>query len=173
GDDLFTTFEEAFLKHNVQRVLVWKTLNPLHWPTLFFSTYGRSELAEDYYDKILFHHHTYHDLRQRPGPFIVVNATDITTGARFDFTQQQFDYLCSDLSAVKISRACAASSAVPAVLSPVTLNNYAGTCGFEPPAWVTDRELQTNARVRARAREYKSFLDRTNRPYLHLVDGGV
>lgn len=173
GDEIFTTFEPSFLKHNVQRVLVLKTLNPLRWPKLFSPNFGRSEFAEDYYDKILFQGKTFADLHQRPGPFIVINATDITTGARFDFTQQQFDYLCSDLGPVRVSRACAASSAVPAALSPVTLNNYGGTCGFVPPRWVTDPALQTNSRVRLRARELRSYLNSVERPYLHLVDGGV
>jgi NTE family protein len=35
-----------------------------------------------------------------------------------------FDVLCSDLNAVKLSRAAAASSAVPVVLSPVTLTKW-------------------------------------------------
>lgn len=173
GDDVFETFESAFLKRNVQRALVVKTLNPLHWPRLFSPYYGRSEFAERYYDKILFHGKTFADLNHRPGPYIVINATDITTGARFDFTQQQFDYLCADLGPVKISRACAASSAVPAALSPVTLNNYAGRCGFTPPEWVTRSGTNTDPRIKLRGRELLNFMDATNRPYVHLVDGGV
>ena len=61
---------------------------------------------------------------------ILATATDISTGARLGFAQRTFDELCSDLSAVPLSRAAAASSAVPLALSPVTLNNYGGTCKF-------------------------------------------
>jgi hypothetical protein len=39
--------------------------------------------------------------------------------------QDTFDVICSDLSAFPVSRACAASSAVPMVLSPVTLYDEA------------------------------------------------
>jgi hypothetical protein len=38
--------------------------------------------------------------------------------------------LCSDLNGIRLSRAAAASSAVPVVLSPITLNNYGGTVAF-------------------------------------------
>ena len=50
---------------------------------------------------------------------IVATATDISTGSRLGFTQSDFDLLCSDVDTVPLSRAAAASSAVPLVLSPV------------------------------------------------------
>lgn len=173
GDEMFQTFPAAFLKRDVQKVLVWKTLNPFRWPGLLSPYWGRSDMAARYYDKILFTNATYADLQKRPGPFIVINATDVTSGARFSFTQQRFNYLCSDLSSYPISRACAASSAVPGVLSPITLNNYAGTCGFTPPEWVLHPDKKLPSRVRQMARELRLTQDRTNHPYLHLVDGGV
>ena len=70
------------------------------------------------------------------GPLIIATATDISSGARFPFNQGFFDILCSDLGAVRLSRAAASSSAVPVVLSPVTINNYGGTCNYAPPAWM-------------------------------------
>ena len=51
------------------------------------------------------------------------------------FNQTIFDVLCSDLNAVPLSRAAAASSAVPVVLSSVTINNYGGTCDKTFPPW--------------------------------------
>src|SRR4029450_11183866 len=89
-----------------------------------------------YYDEILFNGATFADLERGKGPFVVASATDISTGARFVFGQGVFDVLCSDLGAVRLSRAAAASSAVPVVLSPVTMNNYGGTCNFQPPDWM-------------------------------------
>jgi len=172
GDRTFEIFPEAFLKRDVQKVLVWKTLNPFRWPALFSSDWGRSDMAAAYYDRILFTNATFADFEARPGPFILINATDINSGARFSFTQLRFDFLCSDLSSYPISRACAASSAVPGALSPITLNNYAGNCGFTPPPWILD-STDLPARVRLLARELRQPLDRTNHPYLHLVDGGV
>jgi NTE family protein len=130
-------------------------------------------VAAEFYDEILFKGATIGDIHRRPGPFIVINATDISTGARFEFTQYQFDLLCSDVSKFPLSRAVAASSAVPAVLTPVTVNNYSGRCGTEPPAWILPSTNAYSSRIRLRAREMRSYLDSTNRPYIHLVDGGV
>ncbi|MBN8248813.1 MAG: patatin-like phospholipase family protein [Verrucomicrobia bacterium] len=172
GDAMFDIFPDAFLKRDVQKVLVWKTLNPFRWPKLLSSNWGRSDMAAAYYDQILFNNATFADLEARPGPFILINATDVNSGARFSFTQMRFDFLCSDLSSYPLSRACAASSAVPGALSPITLDNYAGDCGFTPPQWIlTPTNLPP--RVRLLARELRQPLDRTNHPYLHLVDGGV
>jgi len=52
---------------------------------------------------------------------------------------------------VRLSRAAATSSAVPVVLSPVTFNNYGGTCRYEYPTWVAD-VAKTEERIRPSAR---------------------
>ena len=74
---------------------------------------------------------------------IVVTATDLSSGARFYYSQQMFDILCSDLGAVRLSRAAASSSAVPVVLSPVTIDNYGGTCERKEPPFLTRMEGQS------------------------------
>jgi NTE family protein len=109
---------------------------------------------------------------------ILASATDISTGARLVFDQDIFDVMCSDLSAVKLSRAAAASSAVPLVLSPMTFNNYGGTCNYQPPpAWNRfaniDNAPRTVARAKREIEERLSFADSSKRPYLHLFDGGI
>ncbi len=173
GDGIFPRLETDFLKRNVQGNLLLRTVNPLNWPRLASGRFGRSELAAEFYDRILFHGATIGDLGRRPGPFVILNSTDISTGARFEFTQYQFDLLCSGVDAFPVSRAVAASSAVPAALTPITLNNYAGQCGFVPAEWITRRYRPDEGRVRLRASEMRSFLNATNRPFIHLVDGGV
>jgi len=58
---------------------------------------------------------TYADIIARNRrPFVILNATDMTTGSLFPFIQDQFDLLCSDLAGVPLGRAAAASSAFPA-----------------------------------------------------------
>ena len=64
---------------------------------------------------------------------IVINGTDMVHGTRVSFNQDVFDMICTDLSTFPVARACAASSAVPIVLSTLTLRNYAGGCGFQVP----------------------------------------
>ena len=65
---------------------------------------------------------------------IGINATDMIHGTRLAFGQDVFDFICSDLATFPVARACAASSAVPLLLTPITLKNYAGSCGFQMPA---------------------------------------
>ena len=123
GDKLFADYEQRFLKRNVQGEIIARTLSPANWASLGSTGWGRSELAAQLYDEILFNGATFGDLDRGHGPLILASATDISTGSRFVFSQRIFDVICSDLNAVPLSRAAAASSAVPVVLSPVTLNN--------------------------------------------------
>ncbi len=178
GDKLFIEYEQRFLKRDVQGDIIARTLNPIYWPKLGSTGWGRSDLAAQLYDEILFNGATFGDLDRGDGPLILVSATDISTGARFTFSQAIFDAICSDLGAVPLSRAAAASSAVPVVLSPITINNYGGTCHSTLPAWVKPFvESENPPRPAARAirsfRAAASFSDSVHRPYLHLVDGGV
>jgi NTE family protein len=178
GDRLFGEYEQRFLKRNVQGELIGRALNPAYWVPLSSPYWGRSELAADLYDEILFNGATFADLQRGSGPMIVASATDLSSGSRFYFTQKMFDILCSDLSAVRLSRAAASSSGVPVVLSPVTIDNYAGTCGYREPPFLARIVKSTSvARPAARAiqdlKELRYYEDGKTRPYLHLVDGGV
>jgi NTE family protein len=177
GDELFQFYETRFLKRNVQQALVERAFNPFNWPRLAGGSYGRSELAADYYDEILFDGATFGDLIGKQTPIAIVTGTDLTTGSRLAFTQGDFDLLCSDLNKVRLARAAATSSAVPTVLSPVTFNNYGGSCHYSYPVWVDDVVKPNPSRPAGRAlRRYSEMADfrqGTTRPYIHLVDGGV
>ena len=82
GDRLFGEYEQRFLKRNVQGELVARLLNPGNWGPLASTTWGRSEMAAQLYDEILFDGATYGDLSRGNGPLIMVMATDISTGSR-------------------------------------------------------------------------------------------
>ncbi len=176
GDRIFIDYEEKFLKKNVQGDLTKGMLfNPVNWGRLFSAYYDRSDLAADYYDKNVFEGATFGDMLKRKGPQIYINATDMIHGTRVAFTQDSFDMFCSDLSPFPVARACAASSAVPIVLSPITLRNYAGTCGYQMPEVLKKamelRELPN--RQFDLANNLLPFLNSEKKPYLHLIDGGV
>jgi NTE family protein len=185
GERLFDDYDRKFLKRDVDADLLARLFNPLTWPRVLSQGFGRSELAEEYYDEILFRGATFADLMTKPTPRVVVGATDVTTGARLDFTQFhldftqfQFDFLCADLGKFRLSRAAAASSAVPVVLSPVTLDNHGGTCGFLAPAWMPDAlrrsdPLPSGNRAALRLRDMVVLGNSRERPYIHLVDGGL
>jgi NTE family protein len=178
GDKLFTDYERRFLKRDVQGEIIARMLNPAYWGKLWSAGWGRSELAAQLYDEILFNGATFGDLDRGTGPLILTSATDITTGSRFVFTQRIFDVICSDLNAVPLSRAAAASSAVPVVLSTVTINNYGGTCNKITPAWAkpfidSPNPPRPAARAIRSLQAEEAFGDSVHRPYLHLVDGGI
>ena len=177
GDKLFDEYEQRFLKRDVQGELIARAFNPFNWGALASTGWGRSELAANLYDEILFNGATFADLR-RDGPLIFVGATDLAEGARIVFNRPNFDVMCSDVSGVRLARAAAASSAVPVVLSSITIDNYGGTCDYRFPAWTKKFIDDPNpprpaAGTVKRLQELELYADRTKRPYLHLVDGGV
>ena len=176
GDRTFQDFEQKFLKKNIQAELRNQIIfNPANWSRLFSPFFDRSDLAAEYYDKNVFEGATFADLARRSGPMILINATDMVYGTRLAFTQDAFDIICSDLNTFPVARACAASSAVPILLTPITLKNYAGSCGFVPPAFLSQsleaRDLPD--RQFDLANNIAPFLDSERKPHLHLVDGGV
>lgn len=177
GDKLFDDYEQRFLKRNVQGELVGRSLNPLNWGYLSSTGWGRSELAADLYDEILFNGATFADLDKKDGPVIAISATDLATGSRIMFTHSNFDAMCTDLGSFRLSRAAAASSAVPVVLSPLTINNYGSSCGRNIPLWFAPFLNANNpprpaARSLERIRELNNLMNDED-PYLHLVDGGI
>ncbi len=107
-------------------------------------------------------------------PFLVLNATDISIAHRFEFTQDQFDLLCSNLSGVTVSRAVAASSDFPVAFTPLTLDIYKEPCPQLPP-WIglgLDRDKNPDKRRVADAAAAQSYRDQDRR-YAHLLDGGL
>lgn len=172
---LFEDFEGDFLKRNVQGEITRKLLAPANLVRSWSPRFGRSDLMAEYLDDYLFHDATFADLQRQGRPFVLINASDLSLGTRFEFSQDQFDLLCSDLDAYPLSRAVAASSAVPVALTPLTLRNYAGSCGYQEPDWVqaalTDRVA--SARRYYKASELRSYRDAKRRPYIHLLDGAL
>ena len=166
-------FEARFLRQNVERALLKEALfNPYNWWRLLSPTFSRIDLAAEYYDKHVFDGRTYADLlKRRQRPYLVVNATEMDLGARFDFTQERFDPICSDLQALAIGRAVAASSAFPVLLTPVTLRNYSGTCGYQEPEWVANAlgDYAVNQRRYRSALELREYIG--GGPPVSAVDG--
>jgi NTE family protein len=174
-DTFFQQFPDAVLYRKLETGLIWQFVKPWNWPRLLSPYFGRSDLADEYYDDAIFKGHTFHDLPLRR-PFIVLNATDIARGAQFSFTQDSFDRICSDLDGVHVSRGVTASSAFPVAFTPLTVTNYgAGRCDYRPPAWVGDAECDVDANPQryALAKTWRSYEDAARRPYIHLSDGGL
>lgn len=175
GDRIFSDFETRFLKKDVQTGLLLRVLSPWHQVRMASAKFGRSDLAAEYYDHLLFQGATFADL-MKPShrPFLCINATDVASGARFEFTQDEFDLIGSDLAQFPISRAVAASSAFPVVLTPVVLKNYSAEQRTPEPEWMNAilENPRASARLKYLATHARSYGD-AHRQFIHLLDGGI
>lgn len=175
GDRLFSEFRPRFLENDVEWALIRKLLLPTNWIRLASPYFSRIDLAAEYYDEALFRQQTFAALAAGSRrPFIILNATNLANGERFDFTQEQFDFLASDLSTYPIARAVAASSAFPFLLSPISLKNYPHT-NFKLPADYAQglEDYENNRRRYYWARNRAMYIDDKELPYVHLMDGGL
>lgn len=177
GDQIFKDFEKKFLKRRVQTELVrLSLLSPKAWVRLAPSLFERSDLAAEYYNQLIFKKKTFGDIR-KDSPFIVINATDLSLGQGFAFTGYHFSWICSDLNSYPISRAVAASAAVPILFSPIVLQNHAANCNYSPIVWDVQRKNTIKSDNKEKryynALKVKNYRDDKNLRYLHLVDGGV
>ena len=173
GPDSLEAFESRFLTWNAESTLKKRMLST-DLIRLVAPAFSRSDIATDTWERRLFHGATFGTLlERRRRPYLLINATDVGLGAQFSFTQAQFDPLCADLSRFTIARAVAASSAVPVLLTPITLQNHAGSCAFQLPQWVTaGLTKERSSDDYHEAWRYSTYADVNERPYIHLFDGG-
>lgn len=179
GDRIFKDYEKKFLKKRVQTELLRLSLfSPKAWIRLAPAWFERSDLAAEYYHRSIFRKKTFADIR-KDSPRIVINATDLSLGRGFAFTDYHFSWICSDLNSYPIGRAVAASSAVPVLFSPIGLKNYSGdkTCRYSP-VLSDEQELDTKKSDSGEERlrqtlSIKKYRNGQHYKYLHLVDGGV
>ena len=178
GQETIPKFKEFFLKKDFQKKVINEVFSLSNVPRLTSPQFGRSDLLQEQLNLALYNGKTFADLaRKRKGPFAVINATDMTAGQKVSFTQDFFDWLCVDLNDIEIARAVAASSAVPLIFSPITLNNHAGFChaeskkAFLMQTQPGNRLLLNN--FNAMQKRLARYQDSVEQPYLHLVDGGL
>lgn len=176
GDRIFQDFRARFLDRDIQGELLGKALNPVNWPRLASPKFNRIDLATELYDDTVFDHKTFGDLIERENrPYIILHATNLASGERFEFTQNEFDFLGSDLTGFPVARAVTASSAFPFLLSPVTLRNYPEPGTFETPKEVVFG-LESYSEDRRRwhwSVRKNEYLNKAGNPYVHLMDGGL
>lgn len=174
-DKIFTDFEPDFLRRDINAEVYGIYLLPWNWEWMVNPRYGTNDAMQQLYDRRMYRGATYADLAQRGRPLLAIQATDISFGSNFAFTQNQFDLLCSDLMQMPVARAVAASAGVPILFSPITLANHADRCGGRRPHWIeptaTDRDSLSRHRFVATASE--RYLNNPRARYVHLLDGGV
>jgi NTE family protein len=172
----FEEFPRRYLYGTLESHLWLNAANPVNWPRLASPTFDRIDLAAETYDSDIFDKATYADLvKARRRPYLIMSAADMTLGSRFEFTQEQFDFLYSDLGSVPLARAVAASAAFPVFLSPVTLANQRHESDFAEPAWIAAAIAgeKESPRIARRARDLRSYEDAAARPRVRLLDGAI
>ena len=168
-------FEPDFLRQDFQSGLIAQLMHPANLYDLSSPWFGRSQLLERRLDA-LYRGMTFRDIEHRPRhPQLLITATDLTLGTGFDFTSDTFELICSDLQSVPLSFAVTASSAVPLLLSPMTLRNYRDDCPGGVPKLVERpaESAEDDYRTRLILAQQRAYLDAQSRPYIHLVDGGL
>lgn len=167
-------FPEEFLAVDFQGRLVRSIISPSNLVRTTSPWFGRGHVLAEALDETLFKGATFSTLASLPGrPYLMIGATDLSTGADFDFTSEQFERLCSSIDRVPLAFAVAASSAVPILFSPLTLHSHSRLCNergegaVAQPAGASD-----SARVRLIKQE-QNALGHPRRRYIHLVDGGI
>lgn len=175
GRDSFRDYREKVLLQDLQSGLLWGLISPVNWIRLWSPRFGRSDMAQEYYDDLIFHGATLGDLASGKGPATIILATDATDGIVFPFIPSQFVLICSDFEKFPLARAVAASAAFPGALTPIILKNYAGQCDHKVPSWITNALAKPDPASRAyyTAVMTNTYLDPDTKPYIHLIDGGV
>jgi NTE family protein len=181
------SFERKFLKQNIQNRLIFMLLSPANLLLLPYVMLDRMDLAADFYDKAVFDHRTYRDLLDRGDrPYVVINATNMALGKRFEFTQDDFDFLGSDLATLPVGHAVAASSAVPVLFSPLRLKYYPSevtdsvihaTLTDPNPAAQHERRYKwassLTPETQTAGEQPRLILDAGNHQYVYLLDGAL
>lgn len=174
GIDGLPRFEQEFLRQNFQNSLITQALRPGNLADMTSPWFGRTHMLARRLDE-LYGGRTFGDVERRPRhPQLFITATDMSLGTGFEFTWEQFSLICSDLRKVPLSFAVASSSAVPLLLSPMTLKNYADQCPSHRAASAAGgRAAAGDYRARINRAHELSYTDAQRKPYIHLVDGGL
>lgn len=176
-EEFYETFPEKFLYRNIEGELIARLVNPYNLIRLASPDFSRIDMAEELYRDTIFGKKTFGDLiqnKEKKVPFLVLNATDISITHRFEFTQDQFDLVCSDLSDVYVARAVAASSNFPVAFAPLTINAYKSEKACGPlPQWIgLALAGKTYDRRYNDAVASKSYRE-PDAQFVHLLDGGL
>ena len=166
-------FRKDFIERNIQGELAKGIIIP-PWQglRLLSSEYDRINMAAELYDKTVFKGKTFGDLPPRPVAWI--HATHLALGARFTFTPDYFNLLDSELSKYPVGYACAASSAFPILLSPLTVINYGKPANLSRNIdyKMAKRNARRNIEKDFYARMIEFYNNKSNK-YMHLADGGL
>ena len=172
GAEGLNEFRSAILDKDWQSQLNTSFMSPQNWDRFMQGGLNGPDKLSRWLDKEVFGGAHMGDIR--PAPKILINATDLYSGAPFAFADPWFEAICADLSSVQMSDAVAASMSVPIAFRPVVLKTFSD-CPAPLPDWVGKAEVDRSAPVllRETARSFRFYREPERMQYVHLTDGGV
>ena len=175
GDGIFEDFKPKFLNRDFESDLISAAMDTANAFHLTSPWYGRGDLLAEQFDRLLFHGVNYGQLNStRPRPVLIITATDLSLGTTFEFTDSQFHQICSNIDSFPLAIAVAASNSVPILFTPITLKNYADACpAGSSPAIPDALTAYSERRERRYIEEQNTYHNVNERPFIHLVDGGL
>jgi NTE family protein len=173
GPDGLNDMRAAILDKDWQSQLNTTWMSPQNWDRLLQGGLNGPDKLSNWLDKEVFAGARMRDMPNRP--HIIINATDLYSGAPFAFAPPWFEAICSDLPSVRLADAVAASMSVPVAFRPVVVKSFAKDCPSPLPAWVnvTERDRSAPILLRETARSFRFYREPERMAYLHLTDGGV
>jgi len=165
-------FQKRFVERNIQGELAKNLFSWKGVVALFSRKYERINFAAELYDEEVYDRKTFADLPTRP--ILRIHSTDLALGRRFTFTQDTFTRLGSDLNSYPIGYACAASSAFPILLTPLTLCNYGPPLDLSKDVeyGLGKENARNDLNVDLKMKAWEYYNDKSN-GYVHLADGGL
>ncbi len=173
GPEGLEGFRSAALDHDWQGQLHTTWMSPQNWDRLLQGGLNGPDKLASWLDRNIFNGKQMRDMRAKPQ--IIINATDLYTGAPFAFAPPWFEAICSDLGSVRIADAVAASMSVPIAFRPVVLQTFPEDCPLGLSQWVDNklRDRKAPVLLKETARSFRFFRDANRMSHLHLTDGGV
>ena len=147
--------------------------SPENWQRLMQGGLNGPDKLGNWLDSEIFGGARMRDLPARPT--VVINATDLYSGAPFAFSSPWFEAICSDLGSIRLADAVAASMSVPIAFRPIVVKSYAENCPIDLPPWVNGalRDRKAPMLLKETARSFIGFRNPKLMTHAHLTDGGV
>jgi len=115
-------FTRRVLENNIEVAIGARLFEPPNLLSVVATNYSRTNVAADYYDRHIFEGKRFRHLPSKP--VLILNASDLVAGRRFEFSPRDFNCLTADLADYRVGDAVAASSAFPGAFPSMILGNY-------------------------------------------------
>jgi predicted acylesterase/phospholipase RssA len=175
GPNGLNRYREQYLIQNAEKYMANSALNPLTVVRGLSGGANNRNTFARFLDESIFKDATFGDLNARGHAITWINAADIANNTPFLFSPETFDALCSDLGALPVSEAVAASAAFPLVFSPIVLKAHTDACDYTEPDWLTAarHNPEASSAMRAYGQTLESYRDPDKVRFVKLLDGGI